>query len=75
MLSAEEFIKAWQTSKNLKEVVEKTNASRDALRNRASLYRKRGVPLRRFKRGKRGPKLDVKELTNFALKYVPDGKK
>lgn len=44
-VTPKQFIKAWKTSKNLKEVCDKTKLSYRATRFRAFHYRKMGVKL------------------------------
>jgi len=51
-VSAEEFVRKWQTSRSAGEVAEKTGMDVRAARQRAALYRKKGVPLQRFAGGR-----------------------
>ena len=48
-VTPEEFIKVWQTSKTLDEVAERTGIEKNAAAAKASGYRKKRVPLKRFK--------------------------
>lgn len=61
----ETFVKAWQTSATTSEVLKKTGMKLHAARTRASLYRKRGIPLKYM--GRKKP-LDVEALTKLAVK-------
>jgi hypothetical protein len=47
-ISAEEFVRIWQTSASRKEVMEKTGQPKNTVAGRAARYRKRGVPLKNF---------------------------
>jgi hypothetical protein len=60
----EEFVRAWQTSKIIKEVCERTGLSKIQASNRASYYRKKGIPLKKFSRG--WENLDIPALTALA---------
>jgi|TARA_A100001518_G_C1193444_1_gene38453 hypothetical protein len=48
IISAEDFITAWQTSESMPEFVEKTSMTPRGASVRASQYRKKGVPLKKF---------------------------
>lgn len=69
-VSPEEFVRAWQTSKSVIEVGEKTGIDLRAARQRASMYRKQGVPLQRFPGG-RGVKPNWPALTALAEELAP----
>lgn len=59
--TAEQFVKDWQNSSNLKEVCEKTGMDSLAASQRAVNYRKKGVNLKCFQKGG-GRRLDVAAL-------------
>lgn len=65
IISAEEFIKIWQSSKNVAEVAERAKAkSRDTVAHRAWYLRKLGIPLKKFAPGRSG--FDIKKLKKLA---------
>lgn len=66
-VNAEEFIRAWQTSSSIPEVIEKLNGKMDAkaISSRASLLRKIGVPVKRMPHRGRQP-LDIPALKKLA---------
>lgn len=68
--SAEEFVRVWQTSKSVIEVAEKTGIDIRGARQRATLYRKKGVPLQRFSGG-RHPVPDWEALKALAEELGP----
>ena len=72
MISPEEFIKAWQTSQSHNEVAKKTGLKVAGLTSKSVYYRKKGIPLKFFSRG-RGRSLDLPKLIQLAKSY--DGKK
>ena len=61
-LSDKEVIERWQKSDSFREAMEKIGLSKGALSNRIANYRKHGIPLKKFKRGKK----DWEELKRFA---------
>jgi len=63
-VDARTFIQAWQTSNTVGEVIRKTGLLEATARQRASNYRKRGIPLRRMNRGR--PRVDWEALAQFA---------
>ena len=65
-LTPEEFVKVWQTSESIREVCDKTGLTNGGANSRALLYRKNGVPLKRFPRGGTVPRLDYKALAKLA---------
>ena len=65
-LSAEAFIRVWQTASSVDDVAAKTKIDRMSACRRASVYRKMGIPLKKFSRGPR--RLDVKRLAAIAKK-------
>jgi transposase len=58
-VSQDVFVEAHETSANNREVAEKTGLSVESVQTRASIYRKKGIPLKKFPRGGGGTKLDV----------------
>tara|TARA_R100000008_G_scaffold62395_1_gene39669 strand:+ start:235 stop:492 length:258 start_codon:yes stop_codon:yes gene_type:complete len=48
-VTAEAFIKAWQTSNTKADVMKKTGMNKNAVSQRAYTYRKRGVPLKNLR--------------------------
>lgn len=54
-LSPEEFVRIWQSSESVAEIVERTGVKADCLYSRACHYRKHGVPLKKFRRGMKRP--------------------
>lgn len=66
-VSAKRFVEVWQESKSAKAAAEKLGLPRIYTCVRASQYRKMGVPLKRFKAGRRGlPKEALEVLINLA---------
>ena len=63
-VTAEEFIRAWQTSESVDEVAEKIKQDRQNIFSRAHFYRKNGVVLKSMKTGR--PKNDWKALRELA---------
>ena len=61
-----EFVKAWQTSTSVIEVAKKTNMKLGNVRSRASVYRKKGFPLRSMRRGRQA--VDWNGLADYARK-------
>ena len=49
----EQFVEIWQTADNIDEVSKKAGIKPESARMRASLYRKKGVPLKRMTRSRR----------------------
>lgn len=68
-IGPEEFIKAWQTSDSLDDVVTKSGLDKKAVRSRGIYYRKRGVPLKKLV----GPyRNDWKALARYAEELVEE---
>lgn len=65
LVNNEEFVKAWMTSKNIKEVARKTGMTPDACSSRASYLRNVGVRIPRFQ--KTWQKVDVEGLNTIVL--------
>jgi hypothetical protein len=70
----EEFIRAWQTSRTLREACKKLRMKRAVARLRAMRYRRRGVPLKEHEL-EQGVELlpDWEELAEYAASLVPAG--
>jgi hypothetical protein len=67
-ISPEQFVRAWQACNSLEEVAQKLDMTKNACKTRASLYRERGVPLKRYLR----PWVpDYPSLTALALSLAP----
>ena len=66
-ISAEEFIKVWQTSSSLAEVCERLGRPPVHMSARASQYRRKGIALKSFGRG--GP-VDWDAMAAFAASLV-----
>ena len=65
------FISAWQESESYEDVVEQlgfedTPQERSFIGGKASYARKKGVPLKKFKRKRRGSKIDWNGLADLA---------
>jgi hypothetical protein len=60
-VSAEDFVRTWESADSIAEVGEKTGMARGAINSRAAHYRKSGIPLKRMARqGRRH--LDIEAL-------------
>lgn len=59
-VSPEDFIRAWQAGSSPVEIARQLGMTREAARSRAKLYRRMGVPLKRYPSGP--PLLDVEQL-------------
>lgn len=66
-VTAEEFVKAWQTSESIDQVAEKTGLEVSTCKVKASQFRHAGIPLQMFRAGPRGPKAGGKRLDIAAL--------
>jgi len=65
-LTPETFVTVWQLSESLDEFCERTGMKRNSAAVRASSYRKKGVALKKMKRGAGGRKpLDVQLLNQL----------
>lgn len=69
IISAEEFVRIWQTAASKEEVIEKTGLSLEMTRGKAAKLRKIGVPLKKF--NSMGTKLDVQALIALAESLQP----
>ncbi len=63
-VTPEDFIRIWQTSNSTKEVSEKVGIDRSAVRVRVDFYRKRGIPLKKYKNARES--LNIEALTKLA---------
>ena len=66
------FVQVWQSAETKSDVVKKLvelGMSENSITSRATSYRKKGLPLKNFRGGKSGPRLDVEELKR---KYFPE---
>jgi len=71
IVSAEEFIKTWQTAKTTGEVMKKLGyENAHSVCMRASWYRRKGVPLKKFVGVKGVEMLDYKALAKLAKEYA-----
>jgi len=69
-VTPEEFVRAWQASKSLAEVAEKTGMRVESVRARGFRFRKKGVPLHSF--GATGrPATDWEALKKLAKELAP----
>ena len=64
-ITPKKFIEVWQTSSSSREVAQRLNMKATQCSIRASNYRKKGIPLKKFPRGKGG--LDISGLADYAL--------
>ncbi len=69
-VTAEEFIRVWQTAGTLAEVIAAVGADRVAVSNRAHRYRKMGIMLQKFTLNNGGP-MDVAALAKLAAELAP----
>ena len=70
---SEEFVKVWQTSVNLDEVVQRLGIKRGAAVRRATSFRKHGVPLKKFPSPNGGrERNDYAALAELARSLLPD---
>lgn len=65
-VSAEEFIRTWQTSNSARQVEQKLGLTRQAVNSRVNVYRQHGVPLKKMKRQ---PTNDWGKLAEFARQF------
>ena len=72
-VSPEEFVKLYQTAKTVTELAKRLGVGHPAVVMRAAMYRKKGVPLRKFPRNTKGrnQSIDYKALAAVARKYAP----
>lgn len=71
-LTAEEFIRLWQTAVSLKEFASKSGVSQRIASERAYTYRRKGIPLKKFPAiGGGRKKLDLESLADLARSLAP----
>ena len=68
-VTAEEFVRIWQSSETTAEVAEKTGLKKSGVSNRASRFKTKGIPLKDMRNDSRG--LDVQNLKALAKKLAP----
>lgn len=66
----EQFVEIWQTANSIDEVSNKAGIKPESARMRASLYRKKGVPLKRMSRSRRS----WEDLADLAKSFDTDAK-
>lgn len=71
-LPAEKFVTLWQKAESMDDLVKETGLAKISLSGRAASYRKRGVELRKFLSGHRGPRLDFEALNTLAKVSISD---
>ena len=69
--SAENFVRAWQAGISLDEVARGLGCTKQAASNRAVVFRRQGVILKKCPRGHRGPRLNYPALVALAKKEAP----
>lgn len=70
-ISAEEFVKVWQSSSSVSEVSRKFGiTSNNVTRNKAAKLRQQGVHLQRFIGGGNPKRLDIPRLNEIAKEYA-----
>ncbi len=69
-VSAEDFVRAWQQSESVQQVMQITGMSESAVYVRSTKYRKLGIALKKYKAGS-GSKLDVQALRKLADELAP----
>ncbi len=67
-IDPERFIKTWQESANLDEVVRKLNVEKEKITQKASYFRGHNIPLKRMPKGIGGPNWD--NLKKVAEKHL-----
>ena len=71
-LSPKEFIQIWQSSQTLDEVVERTGMFKTSVNSRAYGYRRKGVPLKKFKATRGVSEYDWGSLAEYAEKSLDE---
>jgi len=69
-VTPEDFVRAWQSSKSLAEVAEKTGMRTESVRARGFRFRKKGVPLKSLSTAGR-PATDWEALKKLAKELAP----
>jgi len=74
MISRESFVVTWQNAESLDEVCETLDIKPGSAQTKASQFRKKGIPLKRFAGARRGPKpVDWGALRALAVQHSPTG--
>jgi len=68
-VSPEEFVRAWQSSRDMAEVAKKTGLRLESVRARGHRFRKKGVPLKKLAQGR--PATDWEALARLAQELAP----
>ena len=68
-ITPEEFIKVWQTSDTLDDVVAKTGIDKKVIRSRGIYYVKKGVPLKKLVHPYKN---DWEALAKYAAEFVEE---
>jgi len=71
-VAAKEFIRIYQASESVAEVAEKTGLTVHTVSQRASTYRKKGVPMRAMPNTGTTVRNDWKELAELARTLLPE---
>lgn len=71
IVTAEDFVRIWQTADSIHDVVKKTNQTIESVRGRAAKFRKKGVPLKSLAMGNQGRPNDYAALAELAKSLVP----
>tara|TARA_R110002020_G_scaffold15808_3_gene56435 strand:+ start:3340 stop:3585 length:246 start_codon:yes stop_codon:yes gene_type:complete len=58
-VTPEEFVRVWQTCRTVGEVADKLNLTKRACYQRAVAYRKKGVPLKKYPKGRYSAHHDI----------------
>lgn len=73
-ITAEEFVRVWQSCSSASEVVSRLNMPLPIVHARASGYRKAGVHLKSMPRNRQGGGLDVEALNRLITAAAADSK-
>ena len=74
MMSAEEFVRAWQAAANIDEVCAASGTKAANAYLRAARFRKLGIPLKRFGSWKQKSAAEVETLKKLAIELGGNGK-
>lgn len=66
-IDPKDFVKYWQSLDETEEIANKLGTTREKVIQLASIYRRKGVPLKKMKKGP--SKTDLTELVTLAKKY------
>ncbi len=70
-VSPEEFVRIWQGAKSIADAAKKAGLSTGSAVGRAVIYRKKGIPLKKFPRGGHGYTIDYAALAILARSLSP----